>query len=61
MGEEVDKNWILSSEIKPELSNKDLSTLKGNVSQTIPISKINLLILLLLNKISLLLNHNFIQ
>ena len=28
MGEEVDKNWILSSEIKPELSTKDLSTLR---------------------------------
>ena len=28
MGEEVDKNWVLSSEIKPELSTKDLSTLR---------------------------------
>ena len=28
MGEEIEKEWILSSEIKPELNNKDLNTLK---------------------------------
>ena len=28
MGEEIEKEWVLSSEIKPELNNKDLTTLK---------------------------------
>ena len=28
MGEEVEKNWILSSDIKPELTKKDLAVLK---------------------------------
>ena len=32
----VDKNWVLSSEIKPELSTKDLSTLRKKCFQTIP-------------------------
>ena len=28
MGEEIEKKWVLSSKIKPELNNKDLNTLK---------------------------------
>ena len=31
MGEDVDKKWILSSEIKPELSIKNLSTLRNEM------------------------------
>ena len=31
MGEDVDKKWILSSEIKPELSIKNLSTLRSEM------------------------------
>ena len=31
MGEEIEKEWILSSEIKPELNDKDFNTLKNEM------------------------------